>query len=105
VATYTNTIGGNKDISTILAERDEEWTNSVMSKLKENMNKSKRRLEDTQEADKPAVLLKNALNTLELIDINQETFYTDEVIELVNEINGICWEYKKVIQKELKKNG
>ncbi|KSU85168.1 hypothetical protein GA0061096_1362 [Fictibacillus enclensis] len=105
VTAYTDTKDGSKDISTILAERDDVWTNRVINKLTENMNKSKRRLEDTQAADKPAVLLKNAIDAIELIDTNQETFYTSEVINLVNQINSICWDYKKIIQKELRKNG
>lgn len=104
VSTYTNTNGGDKDISTILSQRDEEWTEKVSSAMKANLNKSKRRLEDTQEADKPAVLLKNINDTLDLIDTNQETFYTNEVFNLLNQINKVCWEFKKTVQKGIKSN-
>ncbi|MED3995597.1 hypothetical protein P4647_13165 [Peribacillus frigoritolerans] len=104
VAEYLNKEGANKDISAVLAERDKEWAKQAKPILEKNLNISKRQLEDTQEADKPQELLQRAKKTLELIDTSHVAFYTDEIRSLVQEINGICWDFKKAIDKE-KKNG
>jgi hypothetical protein len=105
VTDYLNKVGANKDISAVLADRDREWAKKAKPILEKNLNISKRQLEDTQEADKPQELLQRAKKTLELIDTSHESFYTDEIKSLVQTINGICWDFKKAIDKEQKKNG
>lgn len=104
VEEYLNREGGEKDISAILADRDKEWTKKAKPVLEKNLNISKRQLEDTQEADKPQELLMRVKKTLELVDYSQSSFYTDEIKNLLTEINGICWNFKKAIEKEQKKN-
>ena len=73
--------------------------------LEKNLNISKRNLEDTQEADKPQELLLRVKKTLELIDDTNPSFYTEEIKGLISEINGMCWDFKKAIEKEQRKNG
>ncbi|ETP67312.1 hypothetical protein G159_19390 [Planococcus glaciei CHR43] len=105
VSDYLSKVGGSKDISAILAERDKEWTRKAKPILEKNLNISKRQLEDTQESDRPQELLLRAKRTLESIDETRESFYTDEIKQLLSEINSICWDFKKAIDKGKRKNG
>lgn len=105
VAEYLNKEGATKDISSVLADRDKEWTKKAKPILEKNLNISKRQLEDTQESDKPQELLQRAKKTLELIDYSRPSFYTEEIQKLIVDISGICWDFKKAIDKEKKKNG
>lgn len=104
VTEYLNKEGADKDISAVLAHRDKTWAKQAKPILEKNINISKRQLEDTQEADKPQELLLRAKKTLELIDTSHMSFHNEEIKGLVYEINSICWEFKKAIEKEQKKN-
>lgn len=105
VAEYLENVNPNEDISAVLAGRDKAWTKKAKPILEKNLSLSKRDLEDTQEADKPQELLTRAKNTLEKIDNTHQSFYTDEIRELINDISRICWDFKKSIEKEQRKNG
>ncbi|MDN3427442.1 hypothetical protein QL992_07215 [Microbacterium sp. APC 3898] len=105
VSEYLDKKGVKQDISAVLADRDKEWVKKAKPLLEKNLGVSKRDLENTQEADKPQELLQRAKKALELIDDSRSSFYTEEIKNLVNEINSMCWNFKKAIEKELKKNG
>lgn len=105
VSEYLSKKGAAKDISAVLADRDKEWAKKAKPILEKNLNISKRNLEDTQEADKPQELLLRAKKTLELIDDTNPSFFTEEIKGLISEISGICWDFKKSIEKAHRKNG
>ena len=104
VSEYLNKQDAAIDISAVLAERDKEWAKKASPILQKNLNISKRQLEDTQEADKPQELLMRVKKTLDLIDTDNQSFYTSEIQDLLQSINSMCWNMKKMIDKELKRN-
>lgn len=88
------------DISILLKRRDEEWSKKVNGILKGNLRHHQRNLDDKREKDEPCLLLERALNTLRLIDSEQEKFLSDpRTPELVKEIGDIAWQIKKRLDR------
>lgn len=88
-----------ENLGKILESRDDHWEKQVTGLLKGNLNTSLREIEDIKEKESPVVLLKRAKKTLEAIDIDIDTFYTDETVkELVQEINQMMYEFKKLLK-------
>ena len=89
-----------ENLSTLLRQRDNEWINQAIGKLKGNLNRFSRRLQDKRDANKPADLLERALSALNSVDCEQDSFKNDpHVEEMVREINKITWEMKKILER------
>lgn len=95
----------DEDLSKLLEKRDDDWEARIKDKFKGNLGRSVRKLEDIQEASQPAILLVKAKDTLELIDTDVKTFYTEEIVlDLVKEINSITYEFRKIIESKRKRS-
>lgn len=90
------------DLSKILSGRDEDWEKLVEDKLKENLGKAKSRLDDLNKSDQPMELLVKALNALNSLNTDTESFYSSDVESKICEINSITYEFKKMIAKRRK---
>lgn len=89
-----------EDLSRLLKDRDNEWINQAKGQLKGNFQRYTRKLEDKRASNKPAELIERALSVLQLVDCNQDSFYSDSSIrEMVKEINRISWEMKKLLER------
>lgn len=58
----------DEDASRLLNQRDNAWKNAVKSSLLDAFNDSKNKLDNKKEKDKPAALLKKAINALVEVD-------------------------------------
>lgn len=92
----------NSNIESLLNARDKEWKCKVENKLKEGLGRSKDIIESNKEKDKPLYLLQKAMANLEAIDMNIDSFYSEEVRELINQINSNLWQLKKECEKGIK---
>ncbi len=89
-----------EDLSRLLRQRDNEWIENAKGKLKGNLNRFSRKLEDKRDANKPAELIERALNALQAVDCEQSSFTDDpHIAEMVNEINSITYEMKKRLKR------
>ncbi len=88
----------DENINDIIKSRDTDWKNKVESKLKENLGKYKRKLDDTNQANAPMELLQRAKNTLESINTDSEEF-DDNLLDIVKSINSILWDFQQIIKK------
>jgi hypothetical protein len=88
----------NENINDIIRSRDTDWKKEVEPKLKENLGKYKRKLDDINQANAPMELLQRAKNTLESINTNSEEF-DDNLSDIVKSINSILWNFQKIIKK------
>lgn len=78
----------SEDLSLLLKKRDNEWREKAKGKLKGNLNRFSRRLEDKRDANKPADLIERALSALQAVDCEQDSFKNDSHIkEMIKEIN------------------
>ena len=89
-----------EDLSLLLKQRDNAWIEQAKGKLKGNLNRFSRRLEDKRDANKPADLIERALSALKSVDCEQNSFKEDpHVAEMVKEINKISWDMKKILER------
>lgn len=88
-----------KDINVVLNNRDDEWIKKSKNILIKNMKIYGRVLDDIQAAETPAILLRDILNSLDLIDTSQESFYSKDVYEKICDINSTMYEFKKIYKK------
>ena len=89
-----------EDLSLLLKQLDNTWVEQAKGQLKGNLNRFSRRLEDKRDANKPADLLERALSALQAVDCEQDSFRDDpHVAEMVNEINSITYEMKKILKR------
>ena len=90
----------DEDLSQLLKRRDNDWNEQAKGKLSGNLQRFTRKLEDKRAANKPAELVERALNALQLVDYEQNSFYTEPSIrEMVNKINTISYEMKKLLKR------
>ena len=94
----------NEDIDSVIQARDEDWKNKAEGKIKENLGKTKRELDDINEADEPMKLLLRAESTINSINSNHSTFFSNaDVLAKIIKISGTLWKFKKSIEKHNKK--
>ncbi|WP_405243219.1 hypothetical protein [Lentisalinibacter salinarum] len=87
------------DLEDVLQSRDDDWTNRVTDSLKENLGKSRGRLENLNERDAPVKLLARVLSILKDVDTESPTFLEDEAVrDAVYEINRITYDFKKLLK-------
>ena len=90
----------DEDLSQLLKRRDNDWNEQAKGKLRGNLQRFTRKLEEKRAANKPAELIERALNALQLVDYEQNSFYTEPSIrKMVNEINTISYEMKKLLKR------
>lgn len=89
-----------EDLSLLLKKRDSDWTSVAIGPLTGNLKRFSRKLDDKRASNKPAELLERALNALQSVDVEQSSFSDDpHVAEMVNEINRITYEMKRVLKR------
>lgn len=86
-------------IDNLIKSRDYDWKTKTEHLLKENLGKSKRDLEDLNEANVPMELLQRAKNTLEAINTDSDEF-NESVLDMVKSINSILWGFQQSIKKK-----
>lgn len=87
------------DITRLLRARDHRWKILVDDCIKNNYYRNKDKLDNKQAADSPLKLLQKALDVLESIDTEQQSFRNDEnVKKCVKDISSLIWEYKKMLE-------
>jgi len=92
-----------KPLDELLHQRDLDWTEQVLPKIKENFGKSSRLLDDYNAKNLPLELLRRAFQTLQNIDMDDEAFWNDPKVEkAVSELNSLTYEFKKVIKERRK---
>ena len=69
--------------------------------MKENYGKTKRKLDDNTDANKPSELLTRAKNTLEAINTENPAF-DNSVLDIVKDINSLAWDFQQIIKKKSK---
>jgi hypothetical protein len=88
-----------EDLTKLLEARDIDWKKQVENNLKANLYKT---LDDNKllnKANQPIELLNQAIQILEKINTEIDTFYDDEVLNLVKKINSIAWDFQQLIKK------
>jgi hypothetical protein len=89
-----------EDLSILLRRRDEEWIEQAKGRLKGNLQKNSRKLDDRRDANKPADLIERALGALQAVDCKQESFSNNPKIkEMIMEINRLTWDMKKMLER------
>ncbi|RLC76887.1 MAG: hypothetical protein DRJ03_18585 [Chloroflexi bacterium] len=91
------------DLTKLLEARDNDWTTGTKDALEGNLQRAKRAVELIKEADQPTKLVIRAIDTLRKINTEAATFYTQEVHDLLKELNSLTWEYRQMIKRERKK--
>lgn len=87
----------NESLSDLLRARDATWKNKVQGKLKSNLSRYTRKLDDIREKIKPGELLERALNDLEMVVKCQEDsfFNIPDIEDKINKIKSKCEEMEK----------
>ena len=67
----------DEDLSKLLRRRDNEWIEKAKGQLKGNLQRFTRKLDDKRASNKPADLIERALNALQAVDCEQDSFYDD----------------------------
>lgn len=87
------------DVTRLLRARDISWQKKVNGIIQGNYNRSKDKLNNKQASDNPLKLLQKALDVLESIDTDQQSFRNDDrVKQCVKEISSLIWDYKKMLE-------
>jgi len=89
-------------INNIIDARDKDWSGKVSELMKENIGRTKRSLEDHNEANSPVELLNRAKKTLEAVDPKIEAFYGKEIKQLSHDIRKIVENFIDIVRKKEK---
>jgi len=87
------------DLTKLLEARDGDWKTETENALKGNLYKSVRDNELLNEANEPAKLVSRAIETMQKINTEVETFYTQEVDSLLKQLNSLAYGYRKMIKR------
>ena len=91
-------------LSQLFKRRDEVWAKEVDSHLKKNMGLGRDALDNKNKQNAPLELLESAKAKLDSINTEGKAFLEDsKVLAVVNEINRLTYEFKKIIDKGHKK--
>jgi DNA-binding MarR family transcriptional regulator len=91
----------DEDIDSLIKSRDSDWKITTENLLKKNLYKTKRDLEDANEANVPMELLQRAKKTLEAINTDNDEF-NEGILDMVKNINSILWNFQQIIKKKNK---
>lgn len=86
------------DLSRLLKARDEDWIGKIKNNFVNNLKRCTSKLEDLREANKPLELLKKALDTLSVINVESDSFYDEDVKDCLKEINKASYKMMNLIK-------
>lgn len=95
----------DEDIESIIKARDNDWKNKVgrpkdkLSLMMGNLRKTKRDLDDENEADSPMELLQRAKSTLSRVDVNLDSFHSQDIRDISHEIRKMAEKFIRTIDK------
>jgi hypothetical protein len=101
VEEWRNNNSDVEDISEILKQRDNEWSEKVKENLDANFRKSKSKLIDIEDQNKPAILIERAKDSLMSINDKTEHLYDKHLDELLGIIIKRVNELRKIIKSGL----
>lgn len=88
----------NEDLSILLKQRDNDWTEKSIESLKSNFDKFSGKLRDKRAANKPGDLVERALSALQNVDYKQNNFSNDSrIAKMIEEIERITGDMKKYL--------
>ncbi len=89
----------NEDLSVLLKQRDNAWTEKSIESLKSNFDKFSGKLRDKRAANKPGDLVERALSALQNVDYKQSNFSDDaRIAKMIDEIQRITNDMKKFLK-------
>lgn len=92
----------NEKVESIIHARDTDWKNRVSAPMKENMGRTKRDLDDQNEANSPMELLQRAKRTLDSINTDIEAFDGQHIRDICREIRKKAEEFTKIVDQKQK---
>lgn len=98
----------NEEIEDIIKARETSWKqevgmpNSSPSKLKKNLEQTKRQLEDQNEENSPFELLTRAKNTLNSVNTEVKTFKGEDIKKISHEIRKMAENFIKIVDNKAK---
>jgi len=88
-----------QDLDDLLKLRDARWAKKADAPLKKNLGLSRAMLENRNKQNEPLELLQGAKDKLLAINTEGKEFLDDErVLPLIDEINRITYEFKKMVK-------
>lgn len=93
----------DENIDNLIKSRDIDWKEKTEGLLKENLYKTKRDLEDTNEANEPMVLLQRAFNSLNAINENSDSIDGEAVKDISHKIRKLAEGFIKTVEQKAKK--
>ena len=94
----------HEDLVKIIIARNSDFAKRAKSSLKENLQRTKRIIEDRAETDQPENLLRKAQKTLEAIDTDIPAFSGMDIRNLSHEIRKQVEYFIKIIDRKAKKS-
>ena len=91
------------DLTVLLETRDTEWSKRAEAGLKGNLFKAVRENELLNQANEPVELIGRAIEAIQKIDTDVDTFYTQEVDDLLKKLNSMAYDYRKMIKRNRQK--
>ena len=95
----------DEDIENIIKARDNDWKNKVgrpkdkQSLMMGNLKRTKRDLDDQNESNSPMELLQRAIRTLSLVNVELDSFHSQEIRDISHEIRKMAEHFIKTIDK------
>ena len=85
-----------------LEKRDDEWKIQVAYEFKRNYGQANHLLEDIVHANEPIDLLNRIRNILNNLNTQSDPFYSQEVAEMLHDVEKITYRYRKLIEEKIK---
>jgi hypothetical protein len=92
----------DEDLEKIIKAKDDDWGVQVKPMMKANIGRTKRMLDDQNAADSPMELLQRARNTLNSINMDNESIEGEEIRSVSHEIRKIAENIIKVVDNKAK---
>lgn len=91
-----------QDVVSLISTRDSEFQKKVDGKLKGNLGRTSRELEDQNSADEPLELMQRAKKTLEKVKTEVQSFGTPDIRNIAKEIEKLAYDLKKAAEDKIK---
>lgn len=92
----------DENIDNLIKSRDADWKKKTENLLKENLYKTKRDLDDTNEANEPMVLLQRAFNSLNAINRDSASIEGNDIKVISHEIRKLVEGFIKTVEQKTK---
>ncbi len=92
----------NESIDNLIRSKDADWKAKAESSLKKNLGKSKRDLEDLNEASTPMILLSRALSSLNAITKDSDSIEGEDIKNISHSIRKIVEGFIKTVEQKAK---